>query len=43
MYIFLIYSAFDCASVKMLRVSVNSLFDMIIMITKTMDAFDGLK
>ncbi|CAB4374343.1 unnamed protein product [Rhizophagus irregularis] len=35
--------SFDCASVKMLRVSVNSLFDMIIMITKTMDAFDGLE
>ncbi|PKC75569.1 Pcc1-domain-containing protein [Rhizophagus irregularis] len=35
--------SFDCASVKMLRVSVNSLFDMIMMITKTMDAFDGLE
>ncbi|CAG8492316.1 6959_t:CDS:2 [Funneliformis caledonium] len=34
---------FDCASVKLLRVSVNSLLDMIIMITKTMDAFDGME
>ncbi|CAG8466258.1 10234_t:CDS:2 [Ambispora leptoticha] len=32
---------FKCSSVRMLRVSVNSLMDMVIMVTRTMDVFDG--
>ncbi|CAG8533045.1 2166_t:CDS:2 [Gigaspora rosea] len=34
---------FNCSSVKMLRVSVNSLLEMLIMVTKTIDAFDGME
>ncbi|KAG9292944.1 hypothetical protein G9A89_016306 [Geosiphon pyriformis] len=31
---------FNCSSIKMLRVSVNSLMDMVIMVTRTMTTFD---
>ncbi|RHZ87407.1 hypothetical protein Glove_35g22 [Diversispora epigaea] len=32
---------FKCSNIKILRISVNSILDMIIMVIKTMDAFDG--